>query len=327
MAAEYFTHTIFTKQEFDSLVDHRAGEIKLGEKMTLYSKEDNNWKTCRFHILGVMESIGPRLNKGLSGAEKGFAPFLSRFVNVQSNAFLSGEGVCFHGTFEPAENIDSISSEQIEVLDEMIKAWTLKVLEAGGIPIVVGGGHNNALGLINGVSGHFGKPISVVNLDPHADVRATGERHSGNSFSTAFEKRTMSSYYVLGLHQSYNNQFILDKLKAMNAWASWFEDWVDDSSQFQSDVIAVAQQVESDHFGLELDMDSIAFMPASAYTPSGITVEQARYYVRHLASLKNVCYLHLPEAAPSSYKEDKMVGKTLTYLVTDFIKCHSNVPD
>lgn len=327
MAATYFTHTIFTKHEFDSLIDHRAGEVKLGEKMTLFSLDNENWKSCRFHILGIMESIGPRLNKGLSGAEKGFAPFLSRFVNVQSNDFLSGESVCFHGTFEPAEGIESISPEQIVVLDEMIRAWTLKVVETGGIPIIVGGGHNNALGLINGVSAHLGKAISVVNLDPHADVRATGERHSGNSFSTAFETGTMDAYYVLGLHQSYNNQFILDKLHEMNAWTSWFEDWIDDASQFQTDVIAVAQQVESEHFGLELDMDSIAFMPASAYTPSGVTVEQARYYVRHLARLKNVRYLHLPEAAPSSYKEDKMVGKTLTYLVADFIKCHSNVTD
>jgi len=325
MESNHFIHTAFTKHELDALVDKRVGETKLGEKLVLFSSDNEVWKTCKFHVLGVMESIGPRLNKGLGGAEKGFAPFMSRFVNVQSNAFLSGESICLHGAIHLEAPIEFISSVHIEELDELISNWTEKIADAGGIPILIGGGHNNALGLINGVSKSLKKSISVVNLDPHADTRTTEERHSGNSFSTAFELGTMNDYYVLGLHQSYNNQYIIDRLKAMNAKVSWFENWIDEPSAYVTDLKAVFESVSATSFGLELDMDSIAFMPSSAFTPSGVSVEQARYYVRQFAKSKNACYLHLPEAAPSSRYEDKLVGKTLAYLVTDFIKCRSNV--
>ncbi len=325
MESNHFIHTLFTKHELDALVDKRAGETKLGEKVTLYSSNDESWKSCKFHVLGVMESIGPRLNKGLGGAEKGFPPFISRFVNVQSNEFLTGDSICLHGTIHLEAPIEFISSVHIEELDELISNWTESIVAAGGIPVLIGGGHNNALGLINGVSKALNKPISVVNLDPHADIRTTEERHSGNSFSTAYESGTMDQYYVLGLHQSYNNQFIIDQLKAMNAQVSWFENWIDDAALFASDVKTTFESVKSASFGLELDMDSIASMPSSAFTPSGVTIEQARFYIRQFAQSENACYLHLPEAAPSSRYEDKLVGKTLAYLVTDFIKRRSNV--
>src|SRR6218665_1495374 len=98
MESSHFTHTVFTLNELESLVDVRGGEVKLGEKLKLFSSDSEDWKMCRFHILGVMESFGPRLNKVLGGAKKGFPPFISRFVNVQSNDFLSGEEICLYGT-------------------------------------------------------------------------------------------------------------------------------------------------------------------------------------------------------------------------------------
>jgi formiminoglutamase len=66
-------------------------------------------------------------------------------------------------------------------------------------------------------------------------------------------------------------------------------------------------------------MDCIAGMPSSAFTPSGFTLEQARTYVRKMALLPNVCYLHLPEAAPVNASDAKITGKALAYLTWDFI--------
>jgi formiminoglutamase len=60
-------------------------------------------------------------------------------------------------------------------------------------------------------------------------------------------------------------------------------------------------------------------MPSSAYTPSGFSVENARNYIRKLAHHKKCVYLHLPEGAPTNIQEEKIVGKTLAYLVWDFI--------
>jgi formiminoglutamase len=48
-------------------------------------------------------------------------------------------------------------------------------------------------------------------------------------------------------------------------------------------------------------------------------------YIRKMARNKKVGYLHLPEAAPKNEQDDKIVGKTLAYLVSDFIKVHQSI--
>jgi len=44
-----------------------------------------------------------------------------------------------------------------------------------------------------------------------------------------------------------------------------------------------------------------------------------------VAKLNKVVYVHLPEGAPLNENEKLIVGKTLAYLVTDFISCHGDL--
>jgi formiminoglutamase len=106
----------------------------------------------------------------------------------------------------------------------------------------------------------------------------------------------------------------------MKAFFTFYESWLEKPFKFQADIDKVYDSHFQTVMGIELDMDAIAYMPSSAFTPSGITVDQARIYVRKMASLEKVSYLHLPEAAPKNEADELIVGKTLTYLVTDFIK-------
>ncbi|MBP5984188.1 MAG: arginase family protein [Fluviicola sp.] len=296
----------------------RDGEVKLGERV-VFRSETEDWKQCRYHILGVQEDVGPQLNGGLPGAKNAFQSFIGRFLSLQANRFIQGEAIAIHGTISFIGS-DQASSDMIDDLDDMITEWVLSVVESGGIPIVIGGGHNNAYGLIKAAS-HLGeKPLSVVNLDPHADTRSMEFRHSGNPFSYAFTAGYLQQYTVLGLHESYNNETILNFLTQMKAQVFYYESWLDNVSQFEIDVNQVATDSLDKPTGVELDMDAIAYMPASAFTPSGISVDQARIYVRKMARNQKVAYLHLPEAAPKNETEEKITGKALAYLVSDFIK-------
>jgi hypothetical protein len=73
--------------------------------------------------------------------------------------------------------------------------------------------------------------------------------------------------------------------------------------------------------GIELNMDGIVNMPASAMTPGGFTVEEARKFMRAMAVNRKRAYLHLPGGAPSENSAEMLtVGKTLAYLVADFIR-------
>jgi formiminoglutamase len=196
------------------------------------------------------------------------------------------------------------------------------VAKAGLIPIVVGGGHNNAFPILKGVAA--AQPattgIQCVNCDPHADFRPLEGRHSGNAFSYAYREGFLKRYFVLGLHENYNSDHIIEQIHANPDIAySRFDTNPDISRHIQKAVSFLAQ---SDlPVGIELDMDSLIDMPSSAMTPSGFRVEEGRQYVRSFAAESNPVYLHLPEGAPlPSTPEMLKIGKTLAYLAADFMK-------
>ena len=75
--------------------------------------------------------------------------------------------------------------ETVHEMDEFLIDILVPIYKAGKVPILVGGGHNNAYPLMKAFFLAHNKKVNVANLDPHADYRALEGRHSGNSFSYA----------------------------------------------------------------------------------------------------------------------------------------------
>lgn len=296
----------------------REGELKLGQ--TLHESFEHT--DVKYVILGIQESIGPIANHGNSGAENAFESFLKRFLNMQSNDFFNGENTAIHGRIIQHCQFGSIdqSRELVQELDALVCDILRPIFNAGKIPIVIGGGHNNAFPIIKAHFENSQQEIAVVNLDPHADCRKPEGRHSGNPFSYAQINGYLDTYTVLGLHKAYNSQYLLDFLKEQNFNHTYFDDYVLDRDALKRDITSICDEYGSmKHAGVELDLDAIQHMPTSAYSPSGITLEEARYYIRFTALLPNLRYLHLPEGAPTNQHEEKIVGKALAYLVWEFL--------
>lgn len=305
------------------LTNRREGETKLGETMSCGSVSPDT----KIVLLGIEESIGPLANLGLSGAEKAFPAFLSRFVNMQDNAFMAGKHICYLGKIVQHSMNETITElrESVEILDQLVYETIKPYFTQDMLVLVVGGGHNNAYPLIKAASHSIESPINVVNLDPHADCRKPEGRHSGNSFSIAHSEGILKKYTVLGLHKAYNSAFLFDQLNQMNASFTFFEDYLLNDDQFKLDVLDVKKSIQYTPHGLELDLDSIAYMPSSAYSPSGFSVEHARWYLRTLLQ-PATRYVHLTEGAPTTTLDEKTVGKTLAYLVSDVLE-HLTIKD
>jgi len=312
-----------TKEKIASQTYLREGETKLGEKVA--SSEALSGFSGKYVILGISEDIGPRANVGFGGADKAYDAFFKRFLNVQSNRFLSGESVCMLGQIKTTVDFTTIRDARIilEELDDFVTEILTPCIEAGLIPIVIGGGHNNAFPVIRAWSQAHQKPLNVINCDPHADFRALEGRHSGNAFSYAADQGFLKLYGVMGLHQSYNSQYILDALDKHQMLYSFWDDYLAGRADFNEDLITFFDKFRQQPYGVELDMDCIADMPSSAVSPSGLSLEQARRYMLKMAGSRQVAYLHLPEAAPKTEIEETHAGKALVYLVTDFIKANS----
>jgi len=291
----------------------RPGEDRLGQHVTTQVTD----KT-KYIIVGVEESIGPRMNKGFSGAENAFHAFLSRFLTMQSTHFCSGEEIAILGSVQVDE--DANGEGVVEELDRFMVHLLKKQFDIRGKKlIVIGGGHNNAFPIIQSISSIYDEPLAVLNIDPHADCRSMEYRHSGNPFSCALSSGSLKAYTVLGLHKAYNNRFIYDFLEQYSCTFSFFESYLTGERDLLLDVDAFLKGNANDSLGLEIDLDAIEGMPASAFTPSGFRLNEIRKVILKLKTESRIKYMHLPEGAPKTVDEERIVGKALAYLVYDFV--------
>lgn len=318
--SHFFEFITFSQDSISKYISTREGETRLGETIGF----DIEKEEVKYVILGISEDLGPQANRGVGGSSNAFSSFLTYFLNMQSNRFLNGKEMCMYGEIRSCIDFTTIDEAkiQIEELDEFVKKIIESIIQQGKIPIVIGGGHNNSYPLIEASYFVLNKKINVINLDPHADCRALEGRHSGNPFSYANENGFLNHYTVFGLHEQYNNEAIYSYLDTHQFVYTFFEEYLDEKRNYKNDIHQFKKEV-NDSLGIELDLDSIAMMPTSAMSPSGFSVEQARFYVRELAKQKNIVYFHLPEGSPKSKLEIKIVGKTLSYLVVDFVKENS----
>jgi formiminoglutamase len=315
---------IFSQGDILSYVNVRDGEQKIGQRVQVVDQLDElQYSSAKFVLLGIPEDIGVRANYGIGGAKTAWDASIRAFLNIQSNPFLSGDDILVLGEFEIGEPKDhSIAGlrNKTNEIDALVYPVIQKIVQANKIPIVIGGGHNNALPIITGVSLALNQPLHVVNIDAHADLRETAEgRHSGNGFSYAFQHGYLNEYRVFGLHQNYVHQQLPAALENnQKVKAIYFEQLLQNGEIVKQwhDFIATMPSP----CGLEIDLDGIENILSSAETPSGLALNDIRKIL--MSGVKDFAYLHICEGAVAlaDGRASTTTGKTIAYLMSDFIK-------
>ncbi|RNC87269.1 MAG: arginase [Winogradskyella sp.] len=334
---------VLTSNERDTLVKTRKGEIKFGEHVQLMNNFTNIYDAIEsmdvdYVIFGICEDIGVIANHGIPGTYKAWNTTKKILLNIQSNVFIDPRKVLILGHLDYSKELKSIKDETLtnkkritqarkltETIDSDVSHLVFSIIKAGKIPIVIGGGHNNAYGNIKGASLALKKPINAINFDAHHDFRPEEGRHSGNGFSYAYNEGFLKNYFIFGLHENYISQKSLDTLNEIKTIDyCTFEDLVvRNQVKYKVGMQRGLQHVSTSNYGIEIDCDAIENIPSSALTPSGFSANKARQFVSKMASHKNATYLHICEAAPKK-KSQTQVGKLISYLITDFIKAKNN---
>lgn len=291
-----------------------------------------------FVILGIPEDIGPRANCGKGGAKNAWHQYLPMMLSQQANQFFNWKSVLLLGELDVSDlqkqsNVATISDHKLSSLrdlcsqlDQRVEELLSPIFLLGLKPIIIGGGHNNAYPIIEALSSASETSVACVNLDPHADFRAMEGRHSGNPFRYAHHNGNLSHYCVLGLHEQKNNSdTIKGLLDADFSFITYQQMFVENSVSFEEAVATSKSYVNNNKnaVGIELDLDSIMHMPASAYSSTGFSSEQAMYYVNQLARLPQNKYLHLCEGAPDGNEppnhKSLEVAQVLTQLTYSYL--------
>ncbi|PSG88070.1 formimidoylglutamase [Aurantibacter aestuarii] len=334
---------LFTETHLKSILKPRLYETKFGEHIHLLSNITNinaqiSKSDVKYVLIGINESIGINANLGYSKAYNAFNACIKVLLNTQSNHFIDPKTVLLLGSFEypdfqkELKKLDLSTKkdlkkarQMVSMIDTDISKLVHDIVKAGKIPIVVGGGHNNAYGCIKGSSLALKNPINAVNFDAHTDFRPLEGRHSGNGFSYAMDEGFLKNYFIFGLHENYTSKAIFDSIEAQPTIAfNTFEDLrVRRRLKFKKELKRAKQFICNTPFGLEIDCDAIENINSSAKTPSGFSVEKTRQFISYFAKQKQVSYFHLCEASCSK-KDETQVGKLLSFFITDFIKAQND---
>ena len=342
----------YTKEDILSLTRLRRFETRIGERVQFIKKPDEwqaalNSSPAKYVLLGIPEDIGVRANFGTGGTDTAWLPFLSAFLNNQSNDFLTGEKIMLLGHFDfgdlkfliennactPDERIDAYR-HALNIIDEEVEYLLKLIAAAGRIPLVVGGGHNNSYPIIKGVAKGLHKAelipiaqLNVISLDAHANYRLTEGRHSGNPYRYAEEDGYLGKYCVVGLHENALSQNVLMDIhnNPFIDYISFEEIFLHERKNFIQAVAHATGFTEDGRTGVELDLDCIEQALSSELTPCGITTLQARQFMNFTATDAKIAYLHICEGATqlNDGKKNDSMGKLISYLVEDFIKAHS----
>lgn len=344
---------IIEKKQILKLTKTRRFETKLGEMVCCASTENIEFEKtikeskAKYVIVGIPEDIGVKANYGVGGATTAWPSFLKSFLNIQSNDFLSGEEIMLAGYFDFSEvqkiiNVTAANEEEkvaayrafVAQIDDQVEEVVKIISRNNKIPIIIGGGHNNAYPAIKGAAKGLyssGKiplaQISCVNMDAHTDYRPAEGRHSGNGFRYAEDTGYLHKYYILGLHENYLQQNVwIDMVNNPFIDCTTFEDiFIHQKLNFQQ-ALAHGFAFTSENFiGIELDLDAVQNTLSSAMAPCGFTPLQARQFVHIAAMGAKVAYLHICEGATAldNGLKDESTGKLISYLVTDFIKAYA----
>ncbi|NRA92318.1 MAG: formimidoylglutamase [Psychroserpens sp.] len=333
----------FTSSELHKILKKRSKETKFGEHVQILTNFSNIYDQLleldvNYVIFGIKEDLGVFANYGQSGTAKAWNAVLKSVLNIQSNAHTLPKKVLVLGhlefkdfheimtSFDAANKKDIRKARKmVETIDEEVSYLMSQIVSAGKIPIVIGGGHNNAYGNIKGTALGLKQPINAVNFDAHHDFRAEEGRHSGNGFSYAYAEGFLKKYFVFGLHENYTSDRIfktLNKIKSVK-YNTYEAIAVRKELKFSSEVEQAKLHVADHPFGLEIDCDAIEGISSSAMTPSGFSVERTRQFVHQFGASEHVKYLHICEASPTS-KNKGQIGKLISYLITDFIRAHDS---
>ncbi len=343
---------LYNKTDIFSVTHVRKFETKLGEIIQTANGDDVEEAISKtdapYVIIGVPEDIGVKANKGLGGADSCWFSFLDSFLNTQSNDFLSGEQIFVAGHFDFTKvknliNANASTNEEkvvayrhaVNMIDDEVEEIIKIITQYKKLPIIIGGGHNNAYPAIKGSAKGLFKAdllqlaqINCINLDTHADYRPLEGRHSGNAFRYADEDGYLKKYCMVCIHENYLQQSTwIDIMNSPFIECITYEDiFLHEKKNFIQALSYATSYTDDEYTGIELDLDAVENVLSSAMTPSGITVLQARQYMNYAGAHSKVAYVHISEGATKLDNGEINIetGKLISYLVSDFIKAHQS---
>ena len=198
--------------------------------MALWTGRDDNDGQQRWHqqispllktdqrpgiaILGIASDEGVKRNQGRIGAAAGPDAIREKLAN---QAYHLNRPIYDAGNLDcKRKNLESMQEEQAILVQSL--------LQQNHFPLLLGGGHEIALGSFLGLERHIAPttkaaPIGIINFDAHFDLRTADQSTSGTPFRQIAEhcqtKGLPFHYFCLGISEVANTETLFKQAEQL----------------------------------------------------------------------------------------------------------------
>ncbi|MBK3516013.1 formimidoylglutamase [Carboxylicivirga marina] len=277
-------------------------------------------------FLGFCCDEGVKRNLGRPGAANGPASIRKEMASWPANClphaqlFDAGDITCEDGNLEEAQ----------EALSDAVAI----ILRNKLFPILLGGGHEIALGHFNGIQAAGCDTPAIVNFDAHLDLRPVIDRgSSGTMFSQIHEicssKNEEFNYLCIGPQTYANTQSLFDKADSINAQYILAKDIstssLENVARIINDFITTKTSI---YLTLCSDVLSAAHAPGvSAVQPFGLDPDIVLQLIKQIIQSGKVCSIDIAEVSPrfdSDNRTAKLVAVYIYAIVNSLIELKLN---
>lgn len=248
-------------------------------------------------VLGFACDEGVRRNQGRSGAAEGPAALRRMLSNLpvldDAPLYDAGTIACTDGDLEGA---------QTRYADAMAG-----LLDAGHLPVGLGGGHEIAYASYLGLAQHLRarRPrVAIVNIDAHFDLRRQAQASSGTPFLQAIEHARASGlpleYLVYGISAAANTRVLFDTADALGVhYVRDDQLGLLDLPQRLAELTAKLADVDAIYLTIDIDGLPHAVAPGvSAPAARGVPLEVVEPLLDAVAATGKLRLLDVAELSP-----------------------------
>lgn len=263
-------------------------------------------------FIGFECDKGIKLNKGRVGAALGPKMIKKELSNLP----------CLFSQDLQLYDCGSIQAynQSLESLQQELADHVGVMLDLGIFPIVLGGGHELALGHYKGLRKKY-SDLGIINLDAHLDMRPYHETaSSGTMFRQIADMNHASGetfkYLCLGLQKRGNTIDLLKTAKALGAEFTYARDIIHGNfSDTQEKIIKFARKSKHIYLTLCTDVIASAYAPGvSSAQPLGIHPEIILDLIKFVIRTDRLIAFDVAEVSPRFDQDNVTANLACTFI-------------
>lgn len=290
-------------------------------------------------FIGFASDEGVRRNAGRQGAAEGPAALRSALGQL---ALAQGRDSARNTNLALLDAGDVVVSSDLEEGQKKLAAAVRASVDAGVLPVVLGGGHEVAFGTYSGVADSQARKtagssssqepgrLGILNLDAHFDLRRAEAPTSGTPFYQALNREkeagTDCRYTVLGISEANNTQELFDTAHELEVDYVVDEDCgVINQQALLSRVQEFMASVDIIYLTLDLDVLPASIAPGvSAPAGYGVPLEIINTVLKEVTASGKLAAFDVAELNPS-FDIDGRTAKTAARLIHTVLTHHTPI--